>query len=122
MLKKKRLLKKFGLIYINLTIHNCIITITDLKGNVSLWSSTGHHGFTGSRKRTTFAHQVTLKKIINEAITLGLRFVKFFIKQTGASLEPLLKILKDSPLKILSIWDITPISHNGCRAPKKRNP
>nr|BCL05876.1 ribosomal protein S11 [Pteridomonas sp. YPF1301] len=118
---KQRFIKKFGLIYMNLTLHNCIISITDLQGNVFLWSSTGRIGFKGARKRTTFANQVTIKTIINEAINIGLCFVKFFIKQTGGSLEPLMKILKASKLEILSIWDITAISHNGCRSPKKRN-
>jgi small subunit ribosomal protein S11 len=63
---------------------------------------------------------VTAKILINKALALGLIFTKIFIKQTGAGLEPLLKLFKDKRLKILSIWDITPLSHNGCRPPKKR--
>jgi small subunit ribosomal protein S11 len=123
MVKKKqikRFIKNLGLIFIFLTPNNCIITITDIKGNVFLSSSPGHHGFTGYRKSTTFAHQVTAKILINKALALGLIFTKIFIKQTGAGLEPLLKLFKDKRLKILSIWDITPLSHNGCRPPKKR--
>lgn len=109
-----------GRIYINLTLNNTIITITDIKGNVCFWSSAGNNGFKGSRKKTSLAIQITAQTIVNNINKLGFNFLKIFIKRTGQGIETLLKIFKFNNLKILSIKDITPFSHNGCRLRKKR--
>jgi small subunit ribosomal protein S11 len=109
-----------GIVYINATFNNSIITITDLQGNVIAWSSAGAHGFKGSRKSTPYAAQVTAEHAGRRAQEHGLKTVSVEIKGPGAGRESALRALQVIGLIITSIKDVTPIPHNGCRPPKRR--
>jgi len=99
---------------------NVIVTITDLRGDTVSWSSAGHLGFKGSRKGTPFAAQVTAEDAAKKAIEAGMKTVEVFLKGPGAGREPAIRALAGTGLKILTLKDITPIPHNGCRPPKRR--
>ena len=109
-----------GMVFINATFNNSIITITDLQGNVISWSSAGAHGFKGSRKSTPYAAQVTAEHAGRRAQEHGLKTVSVEIKGPGAGRESALRALQVIGLIITSIKDVTPIPHNGCRPPKRR--
>ena len=94
---------KFFRIYLNLTLNNTIITITDFYGNVILWSSTGNNGFKGARKKTSFAIQTTILNIIDKIKMLGLKNVILYIKRIDQPIESLLKLFESSTLKILKL-------------------
>ncbi|MEA3355391.1 MAG: 30S ribosomal protein S11 [Patescibacteria group bacterium] len=108
-----------GKIFITATFNNTLISITDLKGNVICWSSTGASGFKGSRKSTPFAATTAIEAAINKAKDYGLSTVQVFIKGPGSGRDAVLGVIRSSRLKVTQISDITPIPHNGCR-PKKR--
>jgi small subunit ribosomal protein S11 len=121
-LKKK---KKFqvditGKVFIKATFNNVIVTMTDVYGNVISWSSAGRNGFKGSRKNTPFAAQVTAEAAAKAAYDLGLRKVDVYVKGPGSGREAGIRSLQAVGIEILSIRDITPIPHNGCRPPKRR--
>ncbi len=109
-----------GRIYITSSFNNTIITLTDDHGNVVAWSSSGSNGFKGTKKGTPFAAQITMTKILEKANIFGLRQVHIFISGPGPGRETALRTIAQSGIKILSIRDITPIPHNGCRPPKPR--
>ncbi len=88
--------------------------------NVIGWSSAGRNGFKGSRKNTPFAAQVTAETAAKEAFDLGLRKVDVFVKGPGSGREAGIRSLQTVGMEVLSIRDITPIPHNGCRPPKRR--
>jgi small subunit ribosomal protein S11 len=118
--KKKIQVDVTGKAFLKATFNNVIVTITDVYGNVISWSSAGRNGFKGSRKNTPFAAQVTAEAAAKEAYDLGLRKVEVYVKGPGSGREAGIRSLQTSGLEILSIRDITPIPHNGCRPPKKR--
>lgn len=118
--KKNRKSSPNGLCFIQAAFGNVIITITDLKGETISWSSAGHLGFKGSRKGTPFAAQVTAEDAAKKAIETGLKTVEVYLKGPGAGREPAIRALSGTGLKILSLKDITPVPHNGCRPPKRR--
>jgi len=118
--KKKIQVDVTGKVFIKATFNNVIVTITDVYGNVISWSSAGRNAFKGSRKNTPFAAQVTAEAAAKEAHDLGLRKVDVFVKGPGSGREAGIRSLQTVGLEILSIRDITPIPHNGCRPPKKR--
>ncbi|MDI6765764.1 MAG: 30S ribosomal protein S11 [Bacteroidota bacterium] len=119
--KKKRIqVDVTGKAFLKATFNNVIVTITDVYGNVISWSSAGRNGFKGSRKNTPFAAQVTAEAAAKEAYDLGLRKVDVFVKGPGSGREAGVRSLQTVGLEILSIRDITPIPHNGCRPPKRR--
>lgn len=119
--KKKRIqVDVTGKAFLKATFNNVIVTITDVYGNVISWSSAGRNGFKGSRKNTPFAAQVTAEAAAKEAYDLGLRKVEVFVKGPGSGREAGIRSLQTVGLEILSIRDITPIPHNGCRPPKRR--
>jgi small subunit ribosomal protein S11 len=119
--KKKRIqVDVTGKVFIKATFNNVIVTITDVYGNVISWSSAGRNSFKGSRKNTPFAAQVTAEAAAKEAVDLGLRKVDVYVKGPGSGREAGIRSLQTSGLEILSIRDITPVPHNGCRPPKKR--
>lgn len=111
---------KFCCIYLNLTLHNTLITLTDLAGNVICWSSAGNNGFKGSRKKTAFAIQTTILSILQKAKFLNFTGIKLFIKRLDQQIEPLISLFYSSRFFILTIKEITPRSFNGCRLPKLR--
>ncbi len=119
---KKRLKKNVlnGVVHIQSTFNNTLITITDVSGNVLSWSSAGARGFRGSRKSTPFAAQVAAGDAAAKAMEHGLRNVTVLVKGPGAGRESALRALAAAGLKISLIRDTTPIPHNGCRPPKRR--
>ena len=109
-----------GLVHIQSTFNNTIITITDVSGNVISWSSAGARGFRGSRKSTPFAAQVAAGDAAAKAMEHGLKNVTVMVKGPGAGRESALRALAAAGLKISLIRDVTPIPHNGCRQAKRR--
>ena len=109
-----------GKAYLQATFNNTIITMTDPAGNVISWSSAGSNGFKGSRKSTPYAAQVTAEAAARKAMEHGLRQVDVYIKGPGAGREAAIRSLAAAGLQVLSIADVTPVPHNGCRAPKRR--
>ena len=109
-----------GIINIQSTFNNTIVTITDQGGNVVAWSSAGVHGFKGSRKSTPFAAQLTAEDAAKKAMEHGMRNVEVYVKGPGAGRESALRSLQAAGFNILLIKDVTPIPHNGCRPPKRR--
>ena len=121
---KKRKVKRNveqGRIYIKATFNNTIITITDARGNAIGWSSTGVHGFKGSRKSTPFAARVAADDALKKAVESGMKSVDVFVKGPGSGRESALRAISAiENMRITSINDITPVPHNGCRPPKQR--
>tara|TARA_B100000579_G_scaffold348400_1_gene301717 strand:+ start:127 stop:510 length:384 start_codon:yes stop_codon:yes gene_type:complete len=121
---KKRKIKRNveqGRIYIKATFNNTIITITDAQGNSIGWSSTGVHGFKGSRKSTPFAARVAADDALKKAVESGMKSVDVFVKGPGSGRESALRAISAiEDMRIASINDITPVPHNGCRPPKQR--
>jgi small subunit ribosomal protein S11 len=109
-----------GVVHIQSTFNNTIITITDLSGNVVAWSSSGTQGFKGSRKSTPFAAQVAAEDAVKKAKEQGMRRVQVYVKGPGSGRESALRSLQVAGLSISLIRDVTPIPHNGCRPPKRR--
>ncbi len=119
---KKRVKKNVatGVVYINATFNNTMITITDATGNVLSWSSAGARGFKGSRKSTPFAAQVAAGDAAAKAMEHGLKTVSVLVTGPGSGRESALRALSSAGLKVTIIRDVTPIPHNGCRPPKRR--
>ena len=115
---KKNILN--GIVHVQSTFNNTIITITDVSGNVISWSSAGARGFKGSRKSTPSAAQVAAGDAAAKAMEHGLKNVTVLVKGPGAGRESALRALAAAGLKIALIRDVTPIPHNGCRQPKRR--
>lgn len=109
-----------GVVHIQSTFNNTLITIADVSGNVLSWSSAGARGFKGSRKSTPFAAQVAAGDAAAKAMEHGLRNVIVYVKGPGAGRESALRALSAAGLKISLIRDTTPIPHNGCRPSKRR--
>ena len=118
--KKARKNIQTGIVFIQSTFNNTIITITDVSGNVLSWSSAGARGFKGSRKSTPFAAQVAAGDAAAKAMEHGLKNVSVLVKGPGAGRESALRALQQAGFKIALIRDVTPIPHNGCRPPKRR--
>jgi len=121
--KGKKKVKKnipVGVVHINATFNNTIITVTDQGGNVISWSSAGVRGFKGSRKSTPFAAQLACEDAVRKAHDHGVRAVSVLVKGPGAGRESALRALTKAGVRVMNIRDITPIPHNGCRPPKKR--
>ena len=109
-----------GVAHIKATFNNTIVTITDKSGNAVSWSSAGKRGFKGSRKSTPFAAQLAAENAAKEAQEHGMRTVSVLVKGPGAGREAALRALAAAGLKVTTIRDVTPVPHNGCRAPKRR--
>ncbi len=118
--KKKDQVEPQGVAHIKSTFNNTNVTLADSKGNVISWASAGKVGFKGSRKNTPFAAQLSAETAAREAMELGLRKVDVEVKGPGGGREAAIRSLQAAGLEILSIKDVTPIPHNGCRPPKKR--
>lgn len=109
-----------GIVHIQSTFNNTIVTITDLKGDTLSWASAGSSGFKGARKSTPFAAQTAAEKAALDALGLGLKKVEIIVKGQGSGRETAIRAVQGVGLEIISIQDITPIPHNGCRPPKRR--
>jgi small subunit ribosomal protein S11 len=116
----KKVVESEGVAHICATFNNLLITITDMKGNTLAWGSAGKAGFKGSKKSTPYAATVAAENCGREAVNLGVRRVHVRIQGPGSGRESAIQALASVGLKVLSIRDVTPIPHNGCRPPKKR--
>lgn len=120
--KKKKIIQivKRGRAYIQSTYNNTIVTLTDPKGNVLVWSSAGKVGFKGPKKGTPYAAEQVIKDAVERVKDYGLKEVNVFVKGLGAGREAAVRALNTYGLNILSIKDVTPLPHGGCRPPKVR--
>jgi len=124
--KKTRIKKKVkkniatGVVHIQSTFNNTIITITDAMGNAVSWSSSGLQGFKGSRKSTPFAAQLAAQDAAKKAQEHGMKTVEVYVKGPGPGRESALRALQAAGFNVTMIKDVTPVPHNGCRPPKRR--
>jgi len=118
--KKKEKVEADGKAHIKATFNNTIVTLADNYGNVISWASAGRIGFKGARKNTPFAAQLAAQTAAKEAMDLGLRRISIRVKGPGSGREAAIRSLQAAGLEVISIRDVTPIPHNGCRPPKRR--
>jgi len=118
--KRERKNVPSGRAYVQATFNNTIITITDSKGDVITWASSGTVGFKGSRKGTPYAAQMAAREAVKKGMEHGLKQVEIFVKGPGSGREAAIRALQAAGLTITGIRDVTPIPHNGCRPPKRR--
>ena len=118
--KRERKNISSGVVHVNSSFNNTMITITDAQGNAISWSSAGAMGFKGSRKSTPYAAQVASEDAAKKAMDHGLKTVEVNVRGPGSGRESALRALQAAGLTVTSICDVTPIPHNGCRPPKRR--
>jgi len=118
--KKEKKSVPHGKAYIYSTFNNVIVTLTDGAGNVLAWGSSGTAGFKGSRKGTPFAAQLAAEQAARRAKEYGLRQVEVYVRGPGSGREAAIRSLQIAGLSVTGIRDVTPVPHNGCRAPKRR--
>lgn len=120
--KKKKIIKQVpsGKAYVQATYNNTIITFTDQEGDVIAWSSAGVKGFSGPKKSTPYAAQAIIRDVVEKSKPYGLKEVKVFVKGVGSGREAAIRAINTNGINILSIKDITPIPHNGCRPKRPR--
>jgi small subunit ribosomal protein S11 len=117
--KVKRTLTS-GQIHVFASFNNTIITITDQQGNAVCWGSSGSAGFKGSRKSTPFAARLAAEQAVKVAVSMGLQEADLVVKGPGPGRESAIRAVQAAGIRVRSIADLTPVSHNGCRPPKKR--
>lgn len=117
--KEKRIVPE-GVVYIQATFNNTLVSVTDHAGNLVCWSSAGSLGFKGSRKGTPFAAQQAANRAASLARDHGMRSVEVRVKGPGSGRESAIRALASAGLEVRTIKDVTPIPHNGCRPPKRR--
>ena len=118
--KKEKRVVHAGIVHVQATFNNTIVTIADQEGNTISWSSAGSLGFRGSRKGTPFAAQQAALTAANKASETGLRVVEVRVSGPGSGREAAVRALSTAGIEVRAIKDVTPIPHNGCRPPKKR--
>jgi small subunit ribosomal protein S11 len=118
--KKERRNVQSGVVHIQSTFNNTIVTITDVSGNVIAWASAGSVGFKGSRKSTPFAAQLAAEQAAKKAMEQGVKAIEVYVKGPGAGREAALRSLQAAGFRVDLIRDVTPIPHDGCRPPKRR--
>ncbi len=118
--KKKGNIDQLGIAHIKATFNNTHITLTDKFGNVVAWSTAGTSGFKGSRKSTAYAATLAAEKAGQEAVQLGMKTIEVRVKGPGSGRESAIRALAVAGLEVISIRDVTPLPHNGCRPPKRR--
>ena len=119
---RKRKVKKNvpeGRAYIRSTFNNTIVTLSDKEGNALSWASAGTLGFKGGKKSTPFAAGMSAEAAGRAAYDMGMRKVEVFVNGLGSGRETAIRSLQTAGLEILSITDVTPVPHNGCRPPKR---
>lgn len=109
-----------GIVHIQASFNNTIVTITDKQGNCLVWSSPGTVGFKGSKKSTPFAAQITATDAAKKAREMGLKEVEIRLKGPGSGREAAVRAIQNTGLYVTAVKDITPVPHNGCRAKKQR--
>jgi small subunit ribosomal protein S11 len=117
--KAKRTLSS-GQVHINASFNNTIVTITDQQGNTVTWGSAGSAGFKGSRKSTPFAARLAAEQAVKAAMAMGMQEAEVYVKGPGPGRESAIRAIQAAGLKVVSITDLTPVPHNGCRPPKRR--
>lgn len=124
--KEKKIKKKnlkgvtSGVVHIQATFNNTIVSITDRQGNVISWASPGTVGFSGSKKSTPFAAQVAASNAAKQAKDFGMQSVDIYVNGPGSGRESAIRAVQAAGLMVTSIRDVTPMPHNGCRPRKKR--
>jgi len=109
-----------GVAHVNASFNNTMVTITDAQGNAIAWSSAGANGFKGSRKSTPYAAQIAATEAGKKAQDHGMKTLEVLVRGPGSGRESALRALQAVGFTIMSIRDVTPIPHNGCRPPKRR--
>ena len=119
---KKRVKKnvQHGQAHIQSSFNNTIVTLTDSEGNALSWASAGEMGFRGSKKSTPYAAQMAAETAAKAALVHGLKTVDVFVKGPGSGREEAIRALQACGIDVVSIKDVTPVPHNGCRPPKRR--
>jgi len=126
-IKNKKTRKKInkvvakGRLYVSATFNNTLVSITDEKGSVLCWASTGEAGFTGSRKSTPYAATITVENAVNKAKDYGMNQMDVYLKGPGPGRDVALRVLRAQGIKISMIADLTPVPHNGTRPRKARH-
>jgi small subunit ribosomal protein S11 len=110
----------FGIVHIMATFNNTMVSITDMKGHVIAWSTSGRSGFKGSRKSTAFAATMAASDAARQAIGHGVQEVEVRVQGPGSGRESAIRAIQAAGININAIKDVTPMPHNGCRAPKRR--
>lgn len=110
----------FAKVHVQCSFNNTIVTLTDDRGDVLAWSTAGGSGFRGTKKGTPFAAGVTAGKVAKKAVEMGVKQVSVFIKGPGPGRETAVRALGSAGLVVVSLKDVTPLPHNGCRPPKAR--
>ncbi|MBL7811513.1 MAG: 30S ribosomal protein S11 [Bacteroidetes bacterium] len=118
--KKKVKVDPIGQVHIHATFNNIIVSVTNTEGQVISWSSAGKMGFRGSKKNTPYAAQMASLDCAKVAFDAGLRKVDVFVKGPGGGRDSAIRNLQTVGIEVMSIMDITPLPHNGCRPPKRR--
>ena len=118
--KRKVKIDSAGLVYIQASFNNIIISLTNKKGDVISWASAGKAGFRGSKKNTPYAAQIAARDAAQTAFDAGLRFVEVYVKGPGSGREAAIRAIDSVGIKVNRIKDVTPLPHNGCRLPKRR--
>jgi small subunit ribosomal protein S11 len=118
--RSKKVVESEGIAHISATFNNVLITITDMRGNTIAWGTAGKAGFKGSKKSTPFAATVAAENVGREVMNLGVRKLHVLVQGPGSGRESAIQALASVGLRVVSIKDVTPIPHNGCRPPKKR--
>ena len=118
--KRERKNVPYGVVYIQASFNNTIVTITDGQGNTVSWKSSGSLGFRGSRKGTPFAAQQAASSAASQAREHGMRSVDVRVSGPGSGRESAIRALASVGIDVRTIRDVTPVPHNGCRPPKRR--
>jgi small subunit ribosomal protein S11 len=118
--RRERKMVPRGTAFVQSSFNNTIVTLADPQGNVLSWGSAGATGFKGSRKSTPYAAQITADGAARRAMEHGLRQVEVYVKGPGAGREAAIRAIQAAGIQVVAITDVTPIPHNGCRAPKRR--
>ena len=118
--KRERKNVTYGVAHIKSSFNNTIVSITDQEGNVLAWASAGNVGFKGSRKSTPFAAQMAAEQCARRAMEHGVRKVDVVVKGPGSGRETAIRSLQNTGIEVTGIKDVTPVPHNGCRPPKRR--
>lgn len=118
--KRKVVVDPMGKIFIRATFNNIIISITNANGDVISWSSAGKMGFRGSKKNTPYAAQVCATDCAKVAYESGMRKADVYVKGPGSGRDSAIRTFHNSGIEVQTIYDVTPVPHNGCRPPKRR--
>jgi len=119
---KKRVVvvEAMGQVHVKASFNNVIISVTNMSGQVISWSSAGKMGFRGSKKNTPYAAQTATSDCVQKAYDLGLRKAEVFVKGSGAGRDSAIRTVQNTGVDVVTIKDVTPLPHNGCRPPKRR--